>query len=122
MEYLDKRIQELSTEQDAQLLRASQPLGFKGLVARMKGCRLSWLFWLTWLAHIVLLIAGIILGWKFLGASDALAATKAGIGAATCLIVAVQLLVGLAPRMHAERLKREIKRTQIMVLADRQGA
>ncbi len=68
------------------------------------------------------LIAGIILGWKFLGASDALAATKAGIGAETCLIVAVQLLVGLAPRMHAERLKREIKRTQIMVLADRQGA
>ncbi len=47
MEYLDKRIQELSTEQDAHLLRASQPLGFKGLVALMKGCRLSWLFWLT---------------------------------------------------------------------------
>ncbi len=120
MDYLDKRIQELGTEQDAHLLRASQPLGFKGLVARMKGDRVSWLFWLTWLAHIVLLVVGIMLGLRFLGASDVLTATKTGIAAAASLVVSVQLLVALAPRLHAERLKREIKRTQIMVLASRQ--
>jgi hypothetical protein len=117
MNMLDIRISELSTETDAHLLRASQPHGWLGVVRDMRGSRLAGVFWVTWVAQLALFVLGIWWAVGFFRATEMLEALKLGLPAATALILAMQLKVGIGPHLHAERILREMKRLEIMVLA-----
>ncbi|MHA6326141.1 DUF6768 family protein [Roseivivax sp. CAU 1753] len=117
MSYLDTRVDELTTETDKHLLRSSQPHGWLGTVRAMRNSRLAWVFWISWVIHIALFILGIIWGFRFLAATDALSALKYGLPSATALILAVQIKTGMAPHLHAERILRELKRIEVLILA-----
>ncbi len=117
MNMLDTRISELSTETDAHLLRASQPHGWLGVVRDMRDSRLAWVFWVTWVAQLALFVLGIWWAVGFFRATEVLEALKLGLSAATALILAMQLKTGIGPHLQAERILREMKRLEIMVLA-----
>ncbi|WP_294229620.1 DUF6768 family protein [uncultured Shimia sp.] len=117
MDYLDIRIKELSNEQQEHLLRASQPFGLLGLTRLMRQGRIGWLFWVMLIGHVGFLILGISLAMQFSVAVETHDLIRTGIGGATSLIIAVQLLVGLAPHLHAERTKRRLKRLEILILS-----
>jgi uncharacterized protein DUF6768 len=121
MNMLDTRIEELSSETDMHLLRASHPHGWLGVVREMRNSRLAWVFWSAWVAQLVLLVLGIWWAVEFFRATEVLAALKLGLSAATALILAMQLKVGIGPHLHAERMLREMKRLEIMVLARNRG-
>ncbi len=121
MSYLDLRIKELSDDTEEHLLRSSQPYGWLGLTRAMRHGRLAWVFWVTWIAQVVLFILAVIWGIAAIGATEVLPAVKYGLGAATAMIVAAQVKTSLAPHIHAERILRELKRIEIMVLAQKSG-
>lgn len=117
MSYLDIRIQELLTETDAHLLRSSQPHGWMGTVRAMRQGKLAWVFWLTWVLQLGFLIIGIWAAFRFFQATEVLSALKWGLSATVLLLGGLQIKVGLAPHIHAERLLRELKRIEILILA-----
>ncbi|MCP3968985.1 MAG: hypothetical protein GY717_01420 [Rhodobacteraceae bacterium] len=117
MDYLDTRIGELTNETEEHLLRSSQPHGWLGLVRSMRQGRLAWVFWVIWIAQVALFVLAIVWGVKFFAATEVLPALKLGLSAATALIMATLIKVSLAPHIHAERILRELKRIEILVLA-----
>jgi len=119
MSYLDTRIGELTNESQEHLLRSSQPHGWLGLVRSMRHGKLSWVFWVTWISQLVLFVLAIWWCVKFFDATEVLPAIKYGLSGATALIVAMQIKVGLAPHMHAERILRELKRIEILILSQK---
>jgi len=119
MTYLDTRIDELTNEAEQHLLRSSQPHGWLGLVRSMRQGRLAWVFWITWATQVLFIVLGIIWAIKFFNATEVLPAVKYGLSAATALILGTLIKVGLAPHLHAERVLRELKRIEILVLAQR---
>lgn len=121
MDYLDIRIKELISESEEHLLRASQPLGFLGLARRLRHGRLGWVGWVTGIVHIALLILAIRSGLRFYAATETADLVRQGVTFATTLIVAVQLLMGMSPHLHAERILRRLKRIEILILANRKA-
>ncbi len=117
MNFLDIRIQELMDETDAHLLRSSQPHGWLGLIRSLRQGRLAWMFWVVWLAQLALFVIGIWAAVQFFQATEVLSAVKYGISAATLLLVALQIKLSIAPHMQTERLLRELKRVEILILA-----
>lgn len=122
MDYLEKRIQELGSEHEAHLLRASQPWGWSGLLRATFRSRLGGATRVILLLQIVLLVISIWAAIQFFTATDTLAAVKYGITWAVLLIVANVYIVGLMPHLHTERVLRALKRVEILILAKRNGA
>ncbi|WP_372884780.1 DUF6768 family protein [Shimia sp.] len=117
MDYLEKRIQELESEHEAHLLRASQPWGWRGLIREMLGRRLGRVTRLILLVQIALLAISVWAAIQFFTTSDVLGAVKYGITWAVLLIVANIYLVGMMPHLHTERVLRALKRVEILILA-----
>ncbi len=121
MDYLEKRIQELETEHEAHLLRASQPWGWSGLIREMLGRRLGRATRFVLAAQIVVLAVSIWAAVRFFTATDILAALKFGIVWAVLLIVVNIYLIGLMPHLHTERVLRALKRIEILILTKKSG-
>jgi hypothetical protein len=117
MDYLDRRIQELMSERDAHLLRASQPHGWLGITRAMRTGKLAWLFWVTWILQLVFLVIGLWAAVRFYQAAEVLAAVKWGFTGAVFLLGGLQIKLSMAPHIHAERILRELKRVEILILA-----
>lgn len=117
MSFLDIRINELMTETDAHLLRSTQPYGWRGLYRSMRSGRLRKVVWVIDCACIVMLLVALWAAYQFFIATDILAAVKYGMSATVLLIVAGQLKLSLMPHIQAERLIRQMKRIEILVLA-----
>ncbi len=117
MDYLDTRIKELTTEQDEHLLRSSQPYGWPGLWRQMLGSRLGWSVRATLILVVLLVIAAIWTGVKFMAATDVLAALKYGLAFSTLVIIAVHLQIGMMPHVQSERVLRALKRVEILLLS-----
>jgi len=115
--YLDIRIKELMSETDAHLLRASQPHGWLGIVRSIRRGRLAWTFWVVWITQLAMFVVAIWAAVRFFQATETLAALKYGLSAATLAVLAMQIKLGLAPHMHAERILRALKRVEILILA-----
>lgn len=117
MDYLDIRIQELLSPRDAHLLRASQPHGWMGIVRSMRQGKLAWLFWATWIAQLVFLILGVWAALNMFRAEETLEAVKWGFTGAVLLLGGLQIKLSMAPHIHAERVLRELKRVEILILS-----
>ncbi|MTI05340.1 hypothetical protein E1180_07410 [Roseibium denhamense] len=70
--------------------------------------------------QIVLFLAGIWCMTKFFAATDALPAVKWGITSSTLLLMAMNLKLSLWPQMQADRILRELKRVELMLLSRKQ--
>jgi len=117
MSILDIRINELMTKTDAHLLRSTQPYGWQGLYRSMRSGRLRKVVWVIDIACTILLILALWATYKFFSATEVLASVRYGISAAVLLIIAGQLKLSLMPHIQAERVIRQMKRIEILMLA-----
>lgn len=117
MDNLDLRIRELMSERDSHLLRASQPHGWLGIVKAMRQGKLAWLFWVTWLLQLAFFVVGIWAAVRFFQATEVLAALQWGLTGAVFLLAGLQVKLSMAAHIHAERVLREMKRIEILILA-----
>lgn len=115
MDYLDIRIQELTSETEAHLLRSSQPLGWMGLARSVFRGRLGWVVWINVILQIVAIIAAVYTAIEFFSETDVLAAVKYGMTSAVLVIIAAQFKLSLMPHVLAERVLRVLKRVEIRI-------
>lgn len=117
MNYLDIRISELLTEQEAHLLRSSQPLGWRGLMRSLLDGRLGRFVRINLLLQLIFLIGAVWTGIRFFQATEVLPALKSGLASAVLLLLAGQYRASLIPQLQAERVLRALKRVEILILA-----
>lgn len=120
MTYLDVRISELLSEADAHLLRSSQPHGWLGIGKQMFNSRLGWLVRAMLIIEAAALLGAIWTAVTFFQATDTLVAIKYGLTAASLVLIAVTVQIGMNAQMQAERVIRALKRVEILVLSKKQ--
>jgi hypothetical protein len=117
MSFLDIRIEELLTETEAHLLRSTQPYGWQGLYRSMRRGRLKKIVRIIDAVCLLLLILAVWSGVEFFAATEVMPALKYGFITTGRFIVSAQLKLSLMPHIHAERLIRQMKRIEILLLA-----
>jgi len=116
MTKLDQMIEEALRDQDRAILDATEQQGWFALgLGQFRG-KLGWVTWVIMLVQLALFIAGVIYAVYFFAAKDSLAALKSGLPAAVLLLMAVQLKLSLMPQMQAERILRELKRVELLLV------
>ncbi|WP_417626794.1 DUF6768 family protein [Pararhodobacter aggregans] len=115
MDNLDRLIAEALAEDD----KAMPDPGYFPLALSIFHGRSSWTNWVVMAVQILLFLAAVWAGWHFYTATEALAATKWGISAATLAIVATQLKMALMPVMQANRVLLAIRRLELRLAEGR---
>ena len=116
MSKLDKLIEEALRDEDRAILEATSEQGWFELgLGQFRG-KLGWVTWVIMLVQTVLFIAGAWCAVQFFATSDVLTALKWGLSGAVLLIVATQLKLSLMPQIQADRILRELKRVELMLV------
>jgi branched-subunit amino acid ABC-type transport system permease component len=68
------------------------------------------------LAQGVMFVAGVWAAWQFFAAAEMLIALKWGLSATVLLLMAGMLKLSLMPQIQADRLLRELKRVELLIL------
>ncbi len=116
MDKLDKLIESALKSEDQQLLEETRELGFFALGRKQFTGKLGWITWVVMIAQGLIFLTGVWCAVHFYGTQDVLSAVKWGISAAVLILVATALKLSLAPQMQADRILRELKRIELMVL------
>ena len=77
--------------------------------------RSGWVSAVLLAAQGVMFVAGLLTGWRFFQAEDALSAVHWGLPAAALLIMSLMLKLALWPTMHANRVLLALKRLELMI-------
>ena len=119
MNRLDELIKEALGNEEAQIIGMVEEQGYfaQGL-ALFRG-RNAWVIWVIMVAQTVMFIAGVWCAVRFFQAVDVLPALKWGISGAVLWIMAINLKLSLVPQMQADRVIREIKRAELLLLSNR---
>jgi len=72
--------------------------------------------WVIMLTQALLFFVGIWAAWQFFAATEQLLALKWGLSAAVLLLVAAQMKMSFMPQLQADRVLRELKRIELLVL------
>jgi len=115
MSKLDRLIEEALSDQDKDMLRETQELGWFALGASQFSGKLGWVSWVIMIVQAVLFLLAVWTGWHFFTTADVLSALKWGLPSATLMIVATILKTSLMPQMQADRVIRELKRVELMI-------
>ncbi|WP_298356719.1 DUF6768 family protein [uncultured Litoreibacter sp.] len=113
---LDDLIKAALTGQDKEILKETEELGYFALGLSQFGGKLGWVTWVIMVVQAVLFIVGVWCAVQLFAAVDVLAAVKWGVSSAVTMIMAVQLKLSLAPQMQADRVIREVKRLELLVV------
>jgi hypothetical protein len=114
---LDEMIETALTDQDHEILKETEELGYFALGLSQFDGKLGWVTWILMLLQVTMFGAAIWCGVKFYGADTALLAIKWGIPSAVLAILALQIKLSLVPQMQADRVIREVKRLQLMIIS-----
>jgi len=114
---LDDMIQDALSREDQEIFNKPQELGFFALALSQFSGKLSWVTWVIMITQSVLFIAGLWFGFQFIGAQDALSAIKWGIPFAILILMATQFKLSLSSQMHADRVIREVKRLELLIVS-----
>ena len=115
MDKLDQLITEALTEDQQQMFKGTEELGWFALGINQFRGKLGWVTWVVMIVQGLLFLVGLwfaVLGW---GAEEVLSAVKYGFTAATLIIVAASLKFSLMPQMQAARILRELKRLELLI-------
>ena len=115
MSKLDQLIEEALSDQDKEIMRETQELGWFALGASQFTGKLGWVSWVLMIMQTGLFLLAVWTGWQFFAATDVLTALKWGLPAATLMIVATIIKNSLMPQMQADRIMRELKRVELMI-------
>lgn len=117
MTKLDDLIQKALEDQDQAVLAATREPGWMELgLSQFRG-RLGWVTWVIMITQTALFLGGVYCAVEFFAATAVLSAVKWGITAAVLLIMAVSLKTSLMPQMQADRVIREVKRLELLLLS-----
>jgi hypothetical protein len=123
MSKLDELIGKALTEEDRALLASHAEPGYLKQAFGIFRGPMGGIMWLVNIAAGVAFLGGLYALWQMIGASDALAAVKWGVGSLFLFQVTTLCKSFMGNHMEANRLLREIKRVELQVslLRDRAG-
>ena len=116
MTKLDEMIKEALRDEDRVILEATEEQGWFALgLGQFRG-KLGWVTWVIMLSQITLFFAGAWCAVQFFNTDQLLPALKWGLSGAVLLLTALQLKLSLMPQMQADRILRELKRVELMLV------
>ncbi|WP_269585015.1 DUF6768 family protein [Roseibium sp. Sym1] len=117
MDKLDRLIEDALKDEDQRLVEETRELGFFALGLKQFTGKLGWVTWVVMTLQGLMFLAGVWCAVQFYGTQDVLGAVKWGLTAAVLMLLATALKLSLAPQMQADRILRELKRIELMVLS-----
>lgn len=116
MDILDKKIKEALENQEAIVIGDPGELGYFALGLKQFGGVMGWVTWVIMIVQTLLFIGGVYCAVLFFAADETLLAVKYGISGAVLLLMGINLKLSLAPQMQADRVLREVKRLELMIV------
>ena len=117
MSNIDEMIREATDDKDQEILNQTKPLGYFALgLSQFRG-NLGWVTWIIMVVQTTMFAASVWCAYKFFGAADPLTALKWGLPGAVLMLGGLVLKLSLMPQMQADRVLREVKRLELLVLA-----
>ena len=117
MTKLDDLIREALDGQDKATVAETQELGYFALGLSQFSGKLGWVTWLIMIVQGLIFLIGVYCAVQFFNAAEGLGAVKWGISGAVLVIVATSLKMSLMPQMQADRVIREVKRLELLLLS-----
>lgn len=117
MTKLDELIHEALEGQDKAALAETKELGYFALGLSQFSGKLGWVTWVIMVVQGAMFLCGVYCATQFYGATEVLGAVKWGITGAVLMIVATSLKMSLMPQMQADRVIRELKRLELLLLS-----
>ncbi len=116
MPSIDDLIKEALTEQESEIIKSTEELGYFSLAIGLFSGKLGWVSWVIMLVQGALFVAGVWAAWQFFGATDLLVALKWGLSGAVLILMAGMMKMSLMPQIQADRVLRELKRVELLIL------
>lgn len=107
--------QAILAEEKALLAAIREEPGFIAQATSLYAGPAGWVGILLMFVQAGLFIIGVLAGWQFFEASEALAALHWGLPAAVALLMALVIKLSLVPQMQANRVIREIRRLELVM-------
>ncbi len=117
MATVDDLLEMALRDQDPEILAATAEQGWFDLgISQFRG-KLGWVTWVIVIVQTALFLAGAYCAYRFFGAVDILPTVKWGVSSAVLLIAALQLKLSLMPQIQADRILREVKRIELLIVS-----
>jgi len=120
MSKLDDLIHEALSELEKEVLKGTEELGWFALGTNLFRGKLGWVSWIVMTTQTILFFIGVYTSWQFFKATEMLGALQWGLSSVVLLLVAMMLKMSLMPQIQADRVLREIKRVELLILHKRQ--
>ena len=116
MTKLDDLMNDALKDQDQAALAETRELGYFALgLSQFRG-KLGWITWVIMSVQSLMFLGGVYCAVHFYGATEPVLAIKWGITGAVLIIVGASLKMSLMPQMQADRVIREVKRVELLLL------
>lgn len=117
MTKLDDLIHEALEDQDKAAISETRELGWFELGLSQFSGKLGWVTWVIMLTQTAMFVGGVYCAVQFYHAMEVLDAVKWGVTGGVLLILALTLKTSLMPQMQADRVIREVKRLELLLLS-----
>ena len=119
MTKIDDMIREALKGADRDVLGQTEELGYFALgLSQFRG-KLGWVTWVIMFTQIILFGVGVWCLIEMFQAVETLSAIQWGIGGAVALLASLQLKLSLMPQMQADRIIRELRRIELLLVSSR---
>jgi len=113
---IDQLIKEALSDQEAEIVNSTEELGYFALATGLFTGKLGWVSWVIILVQAVMFVAGVWAAWQFFLSVDLLVAMKWGLSSAVLLLMGGMMKMSLMPQIQADRVLRELKRVELLIL------
>lgn len=119
MDKLDEMIADALKREEAGALPDLKEPGWFALGLSQFTGTYGWVTWVVMAVQVALFAVGVWCAFGFFAAGEVLEAVRYGIPGAVLILMATSLKLSLMPQMQADRVIREVKRLELMVLQAR---
>ena len=119
MSKLDDLIIEALSAEEQDILKNTEELGWFALGTNLFKGKLGWVSWVIMITQTMLLRSGADAAWRVFQTSDVVMAMRWGFSATLILLAAMMLKMSMMPHLQANRVLRELKRVELLLLNNR---
>ncbi|MCF6304710.1 MAG: hypothetical protein L3J33_05010 [Rhodobacteraceae bacterium] len=116
MSKLDDLIVEALSELEKEVLEGTEEQGWFSLSTNLFRGKLGWVSWVIMAVQSTMFIAGAYTSWKFFQAAETISALQWGLVSTVLLLGALMLKLSMMPQIQANRILRELKRVELLIL------
>ena len=116
MDKLDKMIEEALKAEDREIWEKTGELGYFAQAFGIFRGPQGWVAWVVMVVQGAMFVAGVWCAVEFFAATDVLLALKWGLSGVVLILAAAMMKLSLMPVMQADRMIREIKRIELMLV------